>query len=244
MNSLTLNDIRMFLVFLLGAERRADLDAIEAVRAFVASTIDPTLAELQALPPEEFGGTPNVEQLGETDQRHDGNGLALMYLALMYLAWPKASADAKAAARLILEKYVPNKAHLRAAFATEASRAEERQPQLAIDKAVLDRLPVEGGTAHAVATDDVEAGIELGMLLSGRAEKKGVRTEALPLRGQALADVGTLRNMLRRTLRRTPDGGDERDRHFFNYLDMLCDLRDSGSKAPTPPPPVGPTPPV
>lgn len=237
MNNLLLNDIRMFLVYLLG-RRRADLDAMEAARAYVAVTIEPRLAAIDALPPESFGGKPNVEQLADTDRRHDSFGLALFFLALFYITWPKASAAAKAAANLIFTKYVPNKAHLRSAFATQASRAEQREPQLVIDKAALDLLPVEGGTAHGVATDYVQAGIELGMLLSGRAELKGQRADALSLRTQALADISTLRSMIGRVHAGSPDGGAAVDRKLFNYLDSLCDLRDSGSKAPTPPPPV------
>jgi hypothetical protein len=237
MNHLTLNDIRMFLAYLLGP-RRAELDAIEAARVYAAVTLVPRLAAIEALPPESFGGTPNVEELAETDRRHDSFGLALFFLALFYITWPKASTAAKAAANLIFAKYVPNKAHLRAGFATQASRAQQREPQLVTDKATLDLLPVEGGTAHGVATDYVQAGIELGMLLSGRAEQKGARADALLLRGQAIADVTTLRSMIGRVHSESRDGGAAVDRKFFNYLDTLCDLRDSGSKAPTPPPPV------
>ena len=89
-----------------------------------------------------------------------------------------------------------------------------------------------------MATDYVQAGIELGMLLSGRAELKGQRADALSLRTQALADISTLRTMIGRVHAGSPDGGAAVDRKLFNYLDSLCDLRDSGSKAPTPPPPV------
>lgn len=243
MNNLTIDDLIAYLIYLLGPQRREALNAIEVARVFAANTLDPTLVALQALPAEDYGGTPNADQIAEVDAVHDGNGLALMYLALAYKASPTASKEAKATADLILEKWVPNKAHLRARVATEVGRAETRRPMLTTDKAALDRLPVEGGTAHAWASGYVEAGLELGMLLADRAGQDGVRGSAPDLRRQAIGDVMHLRDSIAKALRSTPDGGREQDRHFFGYLDHLVGLRESGSKAPPPPPPpVEPTP--
>lgn len=241
MNYLTLHDVIAYLVYLLGPKRRDALNAIEVARIFAADTLDPTLTALQALPAEDYGGTPNADQIAEVDAVHDGNGLALMYLALSYKASPLASKEAKATADLILEKWVPNKAHLKVRLATQIGRAETRRPMLDSDKAALDRLPVEGGTAHAWATGYVEAGLELGVLLADRASKDGIRGTAPDLRREAIGDVIHLRESIAKALRRTPDRGREQDRYFFGYLDHLAGLRESGSKAPTPPPPVDPT---
>jgi hypothetical protein len=244
MNALTLNDVRIFLIYLLTGARRAVLDTIDPVRAWVAQTLDPTLAELQALPPETFGGAPNAEQLRDTDVRHDGYGLALLYLALAYKAHPNASPEAKASADLILRKYVPSKSHLRASYATEASRAEALQPEVSADKAALDRLPFEGGqTAHSLATGYVQAGVEIGMLLSGRADEAGARGNVVDLRRQAIADFGILRGMIARAYRRDPARAAQLDRYFFKYLDMLASMRERGSKEVTPPPPPDADPP-
>ncbi len=239
MNNLTFNDVMAFLIYLLGVPKRAELDAIDAAKPF-ATMLDQTLTDMQAVPPETYGGAPNAEQLDVTDEKHDGAGKALYFLALAYQASPDASADAKATAKLILDSYVPGKSHLRASYATEAARAQTRQSKLATDKEVLDRIPVEGGTAHAWASTYVQAGVELGMLLSGRADATGTRSDAGNIRGQAIHDIGVLRELIARALRRTPDAAKKADHDLFGYLDLLAAMRDRGSNDPTPPPPAPP----
>lgn len=238
MANLRLQDLIAFLLFFLGPKRRPALDAIPAAQDYVANTLDPTLADIQALPPEHFGGEANAEQLAETDVVHDGFGLALMYLALAYLSLPTASAGAKTAARLILDYYVPNKRHLRAAYATEVTRAHASEARMDADKPVLDALPVEGGTSHLWVRGFVDAGLLLGDLLSGRSDAQGGRGPAGKLRLQAISEIVTLRQMLAKMWARLPDGGAKNDHYFFGYLDTLADLRDSGSKAAPPPPPA------
>lgn len=240
MNDLTMEDVTTFLIFLLRT-RRADVDAIPAAAA-LAPTLDTTLGEVEALPPESFGEKPNAEELKTVDDHHDGIGLALFYLALAYRACPTASAEAKQAAKLILDRYVPSRGHLRATYATEAARAKSRQAPLAADKPTLDHLPVEGGTAHDWATTYVEDGLKLDALLFGRADQTGTRTPASRLRVQAIGEVGTLRDTIAQALRRTPDGGRAVDKWLFGYLDLLADMRGRGSKEPTPPPPPVPNP--
>ncbi len=154
---------------------------------------------------------------------------------------PKASADAKAAAQLILDDYVPSKQHLQASYATEAARAETRRRKLPDDKGSLDHIPVEGGTAHDWASAYIEAGVELDLLLSGRADAKGTRTDAAALRLDAISDIRVLRELVARALRRSKDGGAKADHDLFGYLDLLAAMRDRGSQDPTPPPPTPPT---
>ena len=146
-------------------------------------------------------------------------------------------------AQRILDAYVPGRNHLRASYATEAARAETRRPQLSLDQAALERIPVEGGTALSWATAYVEAGAELGVFLSGRADAVGVRADALPLRGEAISEVRVFREAIAKALRRTPDAGRAVDQRLFNYLDLLAGIRERGSSEPTPPPaPDGPPP--
>lgn len=240
MNKLLLTDVLSFLIFLLRTNRAA-LDAVPAA-AGLTPTLEVTLTEIEALPPESFGGAPNAEQLASVDGRHDGNGESLYYLALAYKASPLASAAAKEAAQLIIDAYVPGKNHLRASYATEASRAETRQSKLAAHQPVLDRIPVEGGTAHAWVSAYVEAGVDLSTLLSGRADALGARGPAMHLRGDAISDLRVLRETIARSLRRTPDAGAAVDHDLFGYLDLLAAMRDSGSEDPTPAAPVVPSP--
>lgn len=235
MNHLTLNDIYMFLVFILRT-RRAEVDAIPQ-GASGALILDPTLAEIEALPTEDFGGTPNADALSEVDARHDGNGLALHYLALAIEASFRTSAKAKEAAALIKTQYVPSRGHLRAAYATEAGRAKAREKRLPADKDLLDAIPVEGGTAFDWATAYVQDGLEIDRLLTGRADRKGERTDASALRTHAISEIASFRDIIAKALRRTSDGGRAIDRRLFNYLDLLIAIRSKGSTEPTPPPP-------
>lgn len=181
-----------------------------------------------------------MTELSDTDERHDGYGEALFHLAHAYLAVPTASAEAKATARYLLDNFVPHKAHLRASYATEADRAERRRPRLETDRAVLDRLPVEGGTAHGWAAGYIEAGAELGVLLSGRVDATPDRSPASMLRGRAIAQVNRMRQIIGDELDATPDRLRPIDQRCFGYFDLLADMRARGSKDPTPPAPIEP----
>src|SRR5690606_26290455 len=79
MNPLTLHDYMSFLDFLL-RKRRAEIDDIPVAREYASSTLDATLADLEALPAEQFGGTPNAQMLSDVDGIHDAHGEALHYL--------------------------------------------------------------------------------------------------------------------------------------------------------------------
>ena len=135
---------------------------------------------------------------------------------------------------------MPGKNHLRASYATEAARAQTREPKLATDKDVLDRIPVEGGTAHAWASTYVQAGVELGMLLSGRAEATGTAATPATCEARPSATSASSASSIARALRRTPDAAKKADHDLFGYLDLLAAMRDRGSNDPTPPPPAPP----
>jgi hypothetical protein len=236
MNVLTLHDYKSFLHFLLRI-RRPEIDDIPVAREYASSTLDPTLADLEALPPEHFGGAPNAQLLFDVDGVHDGHGQALHYLALAYQASPVASPDAKLAAQLILDEIVPSKRHLMASYATEGSRAQALKNALETHRPLLERLPVEGGTAFDWASAHADAGIEIASLLIDRADSTGQRGGAVALRSRAASEVRVFRELIGKTYARSPEVARRLDKRFFGYLDVLTRMRASGSTEPTPPPP-------
>jgi len=208
-----------------------------------ARTLDRMRAKLEALPAEVKGGLTNAEELSEGDGVHDGFGTALWYLAHAYLVLPTATPESRAAARYVITTFIPERRELSDSFATEAARAKSREPALTSGRPQLDVLPVVGGTSHLWASGFVDAGLALAPLLEGRADAKGTRTAARPLRVQAIAQIGRFRGAVRDALSDTPDQGLAVDKRLFGYLDLLADMRDRGSVQPTPPPPTD-TPPA
>ena len=110
MHKLTINDVVMFLTFLL-ITRRVEVDAVTDA-AGGARALDRTLAKLVALPAEVKGRLTNAEALSDGDGVHDGFGTALWYLAQAYLALPTATPEARAAAQYVIATFIPERREL------------------------------------------------------------------------------------------------------------------------------------
>lgn len=240
MNKLTLNDIRAFLVFILRT-RRAELDAVVDV-AGNARVLDRMLAQLEALGPEALGGAVNADDLATTDTRHDAIGNAIADVAEGHANNPLLSAEIRDAARAALALLVPSRRQLSASYGSEASRAAERRPRVEASRARLELIKTADGNLYGWALAFLDAGDQIGVLLSGRADTRGERTTAPALRTTAIGKVGRLRSAVADALEEDADNARRVDNRLFAYLDLLASMRDRGSNEATPPPPPDPAP--
>lgn len=242
MSKLTLHDTTLYLAHVLRGPLRAELDAIAPAGGYAATVLDETLGSIEALPPALLGGTPNAEALEAADLRHDGFGNALFYLSQAILAYPDVTAEQKESAKFILEKVIAARSELRAAYSTEAARSAERRPGVDAARPTLERVTLFTTNAYAWATSFLDAGASIGSLLSGRADAQVDRSPAGLLRAVAIGQIGTLRQIVADTSRSNPTQARRLDHLFFDYYDLLSDMRERGNTEPAAPPPPDPAP--
>ena len=238
MTTLTLIDTRSVLRHML-IDKQAVLAAVPGIEGVVLVTRR-VFDKIEALPAEVVGLLNTVE-LRTLDDVHDGWGMSIWYACHAVLSAPTASAAAKQAAQWTLTNFIPERRELQASFVTEASRARDREVKLTEGRAMLESIPVvDGGTLYHWAQAFIEAGMGLDPLLHGRAEGRVDRSEAGKLRGQAIARIARLREVIGDVLAETPDGGAKVLQDLFGYGDLLVDMRKRGDTSPTPKPPVAP----
>jgi hypothetical protein len=230
LRNLTVGDLKLGLRDLLG-EKLTDLH-----RSATGRLYEPRLRakqkEIEAIPEAAGAQVPLAKELGEADVRHDGYGAAIFYLGRAIEAHPKLSASLKAAAKEVLETFVPRLEVLRAPYADEAAAALDNRPELARLKNQLKAVDVPGGgTLYDWAKAFLGAGDEIDKLLRERAKLLASGTNAAgtgPLRGATVGLLGRFREALRDEIEEEGSAlGADYEARLFAYLDKLNEDRAS-----------------
>ena len=217
--------------------RRADLLLSKAGKYYEPALAE-RRAELDALPAALTGGLVAADKLRAEDALYDGNGGALYYLTEVVMRLPTASDDLKAVALRVREAFVPELAELRATYVVEAHRAHERRPLLITMKGDLESLAVPGGgTALDLATNQLDAGERLNLLLNERGSAtEADRTEAVALRSKTVKLLNRLRDDLIDELAEDPSLPRDLEHRVFGYFDTVAAMGRTSPKAQEPAP--------
>jgi hypothetical protein len=173
-----------------------------------------------ALPPEILG-RPLKDELSTTDDRHDGVGAAIWFVTEAYDRHPDTTPEMRAAIPRIRAAFIAALDELQAAYEVEAAAAKRRRPALSDLKVELSLFPTaNGGTLLDWASQFVDAGEQLSVLLSQRADAKA-RTAAAKIRAQGIGLLNRVRAALAYELRNDPKLPATLDQDVFGYLDQM-----------------------
>lgn len=185
--------------------------------------------QINALPESLLGKKPLAQELGDTDDTHDGAGNALWFICEAVLQSPLSTPEQTAAAQRVRKAMIPNRAIVKAAFPVEASQAKLNREKLPGLKADLESLPFPGGkTAYDMAELFVSSGEKLDTLLSGRATLEAnvaLREQVHGLRMQTLGLLGNFRSALQDELADNAGLPRNLEELIFGYLDELSAQR-------------------
>jgi hypothetical protein len=233
MRDLTLDDLRLVIRNLLN-ERKADL-TLSGTGQVYAKTLTARLKDIEALPEAWVGGRPLVQELGETDKRHDGLGEAIYYFTEAILAHPLLSPALKHSAERVRQSFVPKLSVLRESYASEAAAAAKNRPELKNLENDLKALTVPGGTLLDWATAFVDHGDQLDKLLNDRSltATGGLPAQALQLRTTTIGILSRFRAALTDEVNEDPSLPRDHVGKLFSYVDQLQEMRaQANSKAP------------
>jgi hypothetical protein len=232
MRSLLLSDLRLALPALL------DDDAERLAQTHAGRLYAPRLAlkreAIEALPPPVVAeGRLLVDELARADAEHDGFGAAIWHYTEAVRLAPGVSRQARAAARLIREVFIPELALLTRSYATEAAHALGKRERIAAHEDALATLPVPGSrTLRAWVEGFVSRGERIEALMRARAERTAAavgerdRTAAGTLRVETIGLLGRLRAALADELADDPAHHARLDADLFGYIDQLAAARN------------------
>lgn len=216
-------------------------------------TYEPILLEkknlIDALPAVLTGSKPLVEEIDAADELHDGYGAALWHLGQAYLRCPNVAPEVRAAAKRIVDAFIPELDDLNASFVDEAHAAIQHKQDLQTREADLKSIPIAGGFTSLDWAQGYVAGGELvGTLLSQRADADtGARKEAAKIRASTIAVLGRFRGALGDEVGVNAALPKDLDGQVFGYFDELGAMRAAVVAAkpkkgapPGPPPPQNP----
>ncbi|HSN96937.1 MAG TPA: hypothetical protein VLS89_01525, partial [Candidatus Nanopelagicales bacterium] len=195
--------------------------------------------EIAALPEALTSNRPKAALLGQVDVRHDGYGAALWHLAECILRHPDSSPELRERATRVREGFVPRLRVLKEKYVDESRAADRNREKLATFQADLEAIPTPlGGNALAWATGFVEAGEQIGMLLSDRATIQANAAEGAGLlRSTTLGLVSRARQALEDEVAHNPALPRNLVKLVFGYFDLLQSFREKQPTGEEPPPP-------
>ncbi len=188
-----------------------------------------------------------VQELSAADACHDGFASALAHFVEAYERIPDLPQE-EGSLLSNIEPILPKSAEVMGSYATQASRAQEREQAITDEQrqALAYFLLPEGRSLLDLFDGYVEAGGEIDSLLRKRADAATVvakdRSRAAALRGSAIGILGQLRAALAGELRADPKRAASVDQQMFAYVDRLQESRAKGgpTAAPPPAPPAAP----
>lgn len=170
--------------------------------------------------PAALTGRPLTDELEVGDMRHDGLGGGIWFILEAYLRHPDTSAAQLDAIKKIRAALIPALDSLTATYEAEAKAAKDHKTALVSLKKELELFPVAKGTLYDWAASFVEAGEQLDVLLSKRADAKD-RAAASRLRVDAIGVLNRLRKSLAAEAKNDTSLPADLDAQVFAYFDLL-----------------------
>ncbi len=181
--------------------------------------------------------TPFVKQLGAKDAVHDSFGRLLFAICDGYAKLSTLSAEQRAFWTQIQSTFIPSLSILKKSYADEAAAATLRLRDLETMKDALEpiRLP-ENLSLYTLIAAYLQAGVELGELLSSRAGKEvadeSKRTKQLHVvRSETLGILGRFRDALVEEVKENASLPRDLPEQIFAYLDSLAAKRKDSAEA-------------
>jgi hypothetical protein len=175
---------------------------------------------IKALPPEILG-RPLKDELSTTDDRHDGVGAAIWFVTEAYDRHPDTTPEMRAAIPRIRAAFIAGLDELKATYEVEAAAAKRRRPALSDLKVELSLFPVaNGGTLLDWGSQFVDAGEQLSVLLSQRADAKA-RSLGGRLRSEGVGLLNRLRASLLDEMRHDANLPATLEQDVFGFLDEM-----------------------
>lgn len=223
MNDLTLDELRTGLQNLLEGDRREKLDLVPAAPIYEPDFVR-LLAAITALPPE-LRGLPLAALLKQADVRRDTFLRLVHLLGALIALCPTVPEDIRAAAAKMVATFAPSLLAVNDPYAVSAAKAEQLQPEYDEQRPGLATIPTpDGRSAEAWVGDYLDAALETGRLLSGRAKdlaETPSRAQAGALRGEAIGTLAEFRNVVARTVKNNPDLPRTLEADIFGLFDEM-----------------------
>lgn len=233
MARLTLNEYVLILRDFLGV--KLELFASTHAAALYVDDLRDLLRRTLELPSVILADKSLTQALAEDDDRHDAYGGAFWLMGEAYLTAPGVSEALRRDVQELRAALLPERSELKAAYALEAERANQRLAGLDEQLERLRRFPLaEGSTLEAWVRGMLQAGQSLGELLRQRADKQaeeGSRKEAVHLRSLIQGTLSKLRSVLRDEVRKNQALPRDLEARVFAYLDELERLAEQRSNA-------------
>jgi len=187
---------------------------------------------IDALPSAMGPGLPLATELSDTDDRHDGFGMALWGYTEAVIRAPDTAPEVRASAQRIRDAFIPNKSALQDSYADEAAAAKRLRPALVEFAKDLRSFPVPGDkTLYDWASAFINAGDQLDKLLSDRAvimaDQSGGENAA-QLRGSTVGILTRFRSALLDELLVNVALPRNLEARVFGYFDELQARRRAG----------------
>lgn len=189
-----------------------------------APLLETKRAAINALPEALTGGKPLAEALNQTDDEHDGFGIALWHITEAYIRLPVQDTTVAAAIGRVRVALIPQKSDLRESYADEAEAAIRRQERLPELERDLKSIPVAmgGSSLYDWAVGFLGAGQKLSALLSERADASMPnRIGASKLRAETVALVNRARQTIADECANAPALPADLDGQIWGYFDEL-----------------------
>jgi hypothetical protein len=242
MRNLTLGDLKIGLKDFF--DNRAVHFLLTKMGASYGPLIEAKRTAVDALPPSLTGGRPLADELSDTDAWHDGFGYAIRKVCEAILDLPTASPELKKAVQEAITTFVPVVRALHDTYGDEAAVAHKNRVHLERLEASLKSISVPTGeTLHDWVKAFLDAGDQLGKLLSGRALIEAGTYSAAEITSLRMSTIGLIRRFrdgVADEMAARTDLPRNLDALIFGYFDELSDRRAKAPKSQVPvdPPPA------
>lgn len=187
------------------------------------SAIDTVFIQLDAIPGAYTEEEAIASSLGVADGGFDGFGGSVYFRFESELRLPDLAPARRKAIEAARDDLTPSLSIFRASYAQEAVDARDREPFLEKHRAILEDLPVTGGTLFDRARAYIDAGLRIEALLAERALALGTsvadRRKILTLRSQLTSLVAAFRQALAQEAALRPEVPDNAVATVFALLD-------------------------
>lgn len=185
---------------------------------------------LSAIPNVLIRERPLAEELDSADIRHDSGATRLRNTTKAAIDDPLTEPEIREAAERIQRDLIPSLSITKASYATEAANAKERRKLLDERASDLKLFPLPGGkTLYDAAVQFLDAGEEIGELLSARATVEATneqdRSEIVLLRGELIGLLGRLKQTLADEMESNASLPRDLSIQLFAYAEQLNDSR-------------------